>query len=91
MSVGHHVADQIAIVADEYRSLAVADPRRPDNGTVVAHVIDKPDEAIIQAFDQGACLLFFEKPAEPLGLTGFIVAGGQETQTCFDAHGIPDR
>ena len=93
VSVRHHVADQIAIIADGSRSLAVADSRRPDNGTVVAHVIDEPDETVIQALDQAACFLFFEKPVEPLGPTGliWIETGGQRTHTCFDAHGIPDR
>ena len=46
--MAHQIVDQPRVAADLARSLTVRHPRGLHDGRVVAHVIDDPDEAVIE-------------------------------------------
>jgi hypothetical protein len=47
--IPHQITDQATVVADFLRPFAVADASSLDYGGVIAHVIDQPDEAVVEA------------------------------------------
>jgi hypothetical protein len=50
--VAHQVVDQPAVLADLLGAAAVGDARRLHDGGVVAHVVDHPDEAVVEHRDR---------------------------------------
>ena len=48
MAVAHQVADQAGVLGHPPRAAAIRHPRRLHDRRIVAHVVDHPDEAVIQ-------------------------------------------